>query len=252
MNTLLIGVKRNLLSFASYPKTALAETMFMFLNNMFFLLVWYVIIQKHTIAGWGIHEALLFLGAGMLSYGIVGLFFGGLRRFETIINGSFDLFFLRPKNLFLQYATHHLSFADLGDLLSGIFLLSLSGYSLPVISLVTTVAVLVQILFLTSLAGVVMILKVINEHITFYLFEFFLMTEVWPSHAVSDLFLRLIFIFLIPGMLSLTIPVEAILGQASMMVVLGGLLFWTLLAVGLWRIGIRSYEGLSGAGWLVE
>ncbi|MBV9419550.1 MAG: ABC-2 family transporter protein, partial [Alphaproteobacteria bacterium] len=64
----------------------------MVLNDIFFLLLWYMFFAGFKqVGGWGLHNVALLLGLIMLVVSISGVFFGGYRDMAaTILRGEID------------------------------------------------------------------------------------------------------------------------------------------------------------------
>lgn len=67
------------------------------------IVIWFTLIKFNNLNGWDIYEMLFLFSLLFLTYGIMIIFFTGLRDFgNTVRNGSFDRFILRPRGLLLQ------------------------------------------------------------------------------------------------------------------------------------------------------
>ena len=252
MNTILIGLYRLWKRFTGWPKAAVLEAAGMFFNDAFFLLVWYVAVSKNAVAGWGINEALLFLGSTAAGFGVAALLFGGSFRLENIVNGTFDIYFLRPQSVWLQYMTDGTSLSIFGDLVFGIALLALSTYPLHVKLLVLLSVVFVEISLATTMTGIFMALRAINTHTFTRIWNIAFSQAVWPSHALRDWTLRFLLIFVLPGLLYATLPIEVIRGEAPVWPLLAGYALWSIVPVVAWKVGLKRYTGVSGYGWMAQ
>lgn len=67
------------------------------------IVIWFTLLKFDTLNGWNIYEMLFLFSLLFLTYGIMIIFFTGLRDFgATVRDGSFDRFFLRPRGLLFQ------------------------------------------------------------------------------------------------------------------------------------------------------
>lgn len=67
------------------------------------LVVFFTLLKFDTLGGWNIYEMLFLFSILFLTYGIMIIFFTGLRDFgKTVRDGSFDRFMLRPRGLLFQ------------------------------------------------------------------------------------------------------------------------------------------------------
>ncbi len=65
--------------------------------------IYFTLLKFGTLGGWNIHEMLFLYSLLFLTYGIMIIFFTGLRDFWKIVrNGEFDRFILRPRGLLFQ------------------------------------------------------------------------------------------------------------------------------------------------------
>lgn len=67
------------------------------------IVVYFALLKFDTLGGWNIYEMLFLFSILFLTYGIMIIFFTGLRDFgKTVRDGSFDRFLLRPRGLLFQ------------------------------------------------------------------------------------------------------------------------------------------------------
>lgn len=67
------------------------------------IVIWFTLLKFDSINGWNIYEMFFLFSLLFLTYGIMIIFFTGLRDFgKTVRDGSFDRFILRPRGLLFQ------------------------------------------------------------------------------------------------------------------------------------------------------
>jgi ABC-2 type transport system permease protein len=67
------------------------------------IVIYFTLLKFDTLSGWNIYEMLFLFSLLFLTYGIMIIFFTGLRDFgKTVRDGSFDRFMLRPRGLLFQ------------------------------------------------------------------------------------------------------------------------------------------------------
>lgn len=67
------------------------------------IVIWLTLMKFDTLNGWDIYEMFFLFSLLFLTYGIMIIFFTGLRDFgRTVRDGSFDRFILRPRGLLFQ------------------------------------------------------------------------------------------------------------------------------------------------------
>ncbi len=252
MNTLAISAYRLWKRFTGWPRAAAAEAGFMVLNDLFFVFVWYVVIQSKAIPGWGMPEALLFLGSTMVGFAIAMGLTGNGMNLEAMVDGTFDIYFLRPRSVWLQYVTDNDSASVFGDLAAGLFLLALCPYPLWVKVFTVASVVSVFLASTTTISGLFMGLRAINGQIFRDVHEIGFMQAIWPSHVIDSPILRAILLFVVPGLLYITLPIEVLRGESPAWLLLAGYVFWAIVATAAWKWGIKRYTGVSGIGWMAQ
>lgn len=122
---ILLSTKYNIKSALEYKKSFIMQTLFMFINNGFFLVFWLVItdVGGENAAGIPMKQILYLWSIGTLPWGIANFFFGGIKQLNRyIITGELDTYLIQPKNTLLGVATSKCYFSAFGDLLYGIVL----------------------------------------------------------------------------------------------------------------------------------
>lgn len=119
---ILNAIKCNLLSAMEYKKSFIVQTIFMFVNNGFFLIFWNVVfgINGNSINGLEMRDILYLWSIPTISYGLVASVFGGVKKLDQyIISGGLDSFLTQPKNAYINIITSNCDFGGFGDLLYG-------------------------------------------------------------------------------------------------------------------------------------
>ena len=102
----LIGVytKTIMKSWFQYKVDAILRSLAVFLRESTgIIVVYFTLLKFDTLNGWNVYELLFLFSLLFVTYGILILFFTGLRDFGgTVRNGGFDRFILRPRGLLFQ------------------------------------------------------------------------------------------------------------------------------------------------------
>lgn len=102
----LVGVytKTIMKSWFQYKVDAVLRSLTVFLREATgIIVVYFTLLKFDTLNGWDIHELLFLFSLLFLTYGILIIFFTGLRDFWKMVrNGGFDRFILRPRGLLFQ------------------------------------------------------------------------------------------------------------------------------------------------------
>lgn len=108
-----------------YKVSFLIQSIFMFINNGFWLLFWIIIFKNNgdNINGVTFDTILYLWSIPVISFGIAYFFFGGADNINKyIISGQMDSYMLQPKHPLLNILTSKCNFSAFGDLMYGIVL----------------------------------------------------------------------------------------------------------------------------------
>jgi ABC-2 type transport system permease protein len=118
------------------------------------IVIYFTLLKFENINGWNINEMLFLFSLLFITYGILIIFFTGLRDFGgTVQQGNFDRYILRPRGLLFQViASNSDWFAAIGHGFLGIMLFILSAGRVSAVWNVQTV-----IYYLSAIIGGVLI-----------------------------------------------------------------------------------------------
>mgnify|MGYP002544312258 CR=1 FL=1 len=122
---IMLSLKYNLKACMQYKKSFIVQTIFMFMNNGFFLIFWNVVfgVNNGKINSLEINDILYIWAISTASWGISNFIFGGIGELnQYILNGTLDTYLLQPKNMILNIAMSKNDFGACGDLLYGMVL----------------------------------------------------------------------------------------------------------------------------------
>ena len=119
---------REMLNKASF----LTNIFFMILNNASFLLQWVILYSlKDNVGGYTLNKVMLLWGLAASTYGFSRFFFyRSLSLSDTITNGKLDSYLVQPKNVLISSITSEVSPSALGDMLYGLIMLFISGFTM--------------------------------------------------------------------------------------------------------------------------
>lgn len=97
-------IRTTIRAWFQYPLNAILSSVTVFLREATGIIVIYLTLQKFdNLSGWNIYELLFLFSLLFLTYGLLIIFFTGLRDFgKTLRSGNFDRFILRPRGLLFQ------------------------------------------------------------------------------------------------------------------------------------------------------
>ena len=139
----LFYTKLTIKSWFQYKVDAVLRSVAVFLREATGIIVIYFTLQTfHDINGWNMNEMFFLYSLLFLTYGILIVFFTGLRDLGYIIqNGQFDRIMLRPRGLLFQIISFNSDwFAAIGQGGLGIVLLIISANNVGIKWTVTTAA----------------------------------------------------------------------------------------------------------------
>ncbi len=119
------ALKVSIMSAMEYKTSFIIQTIFMFINNGFFLIFWNVVfgINNGNMNGVSFNNILYLYSIPIISYGVAYFFFGGVTNInQFIITGQMDSFMLQPKSPLLNVLTSKCNFSAFGDLLYGVII----------------------------------------------------------------------------------------------------------------------------------
>lgn len=227
---------------------AFANVFMMLVNNASFIFMWWVIFHnKGTINGWNFGSLLLLNAFLNNAFAIFALFARGLQALpEYIDSGSLDNYLVTPRRPLFMIASSESTFANWGDLLTGLLCWLLSGYlgwvSFGLILYASLCAATVLIsyrLIVSSLAFFATDTQKLGDNI----FMAFITFASQPASIFTGWY-KVMFLSVIPaGFISL-IPVQLITAPSwtDFFVLTAAALVSGLLSAAFFKFGLRHYS----------
>jgi ABC-2 type transport system permease protein len=246
--TFLLGVWRlNLKAAVSLRGAFLLQTGMMFLNNLLYFTFWWVLFQRfEQIGGWRIADMLVLYSLVASSFGLAVVAGGGVRELgRVILDGGLDGYLTQPKDPLLAVVASRLSASGIGDFVSGILLLALSG------KLTFTTAPLALIAIVCG-ALVFVAAAVLFQAAVFWLgyvaslarqaWEFLIAFSTQPESIFAGP-LRVLLFTIMPAGFAGFLPARLVREPSwfAFFGTVGGAVVFTLLAVVVFRRGLRRY-----------
>jgi ABC-2 type transport system permease protein len=129
----------------------LMQAALMALNNAIFFTFWIVLLHRvQTIRGYGLRDMTVLYGVVATGVGLAMIFAGGVRQLARVIHdGELDQVLAQPKPTLLYVLGRRSGAAGVGDLVSGIVMIALSGAvhltSAPVVALAAIAGAVVMV-----------------------------------------------------------------------------------------------------------
>lgn len=223
------------------------------------IVIYFALLKFDSLNGWNMHEMFFLFSLLFLTYGILILFFTGLRDFGKYVkNGQFDRFLLRPRGLLFQLIFINADwFAAIGHGGLGIVLFVMSAQRVGIDWNVHTV-----IYYLFAVAGGVLIqgaIFLVLATLNIYLLETGSLKDVlyWNMRKFAgypiSIFPKMIqacMMYVVPFAFVNYFPAQFFLQKADMAAFPAYYVYLTpfvgvamyLAAYGFWRYSIRHYK----------
>lgn len=122
-------LKLNLKKEWKYKSSFFMQIIMMILNDLFFIIQWYIIFQLvDNIGGYGFNETMLLWGIAAGGYGFSHTFFAGAWNIKDIVyEGKLDVYLTQPKNVLLNVCCSSTDISGLGDMLYAFVILPIIG-----------------------------------------------------------------------------------------------------------------------------
>jgi ABC-2 type transport system permease protein len=228
----------------------------MALNDFIFFAIWAIFFRRYeSVAGWRLPDMAALYGMIAGSYGIAAVLAGGASRLsQSVLEGRLEVVLVQPKDPLLHIVSSRMRASGIGDVVAGIVLLSLSG-------LVRLETVPLALTGLVAGALVLAATMVLFHSLVFFLgpvsplaqqlSEFLVTFSTYPD-AIAGGLLRVVLFTALPAAFVAWFPVSLVrdFGWGGLAATVGGAAGYVVLAVLVFRAGLRRYEssGRFGAG----
>jgi ABC-2 type transport system permease protein len=248
--------KTNLLSVMEYRIPFLTQVIGMMLNDFFYFIIWIIFFQQfNEVNGWGLNDMYVTYGILASAVGLAELLFGNAFNLSEIINsGRLDYYLSLPRPVLLHTISSRMMIVGLGDLCYGYLSYWFSGMfswdGLLRFTLAMLLAAIIFTAFLVLIQSLAFWMGVISS-LTGFVFNAVITFGIYPI-TLFDNYAKLILFTLIPAALIGAVPADFIRGFSwqSLAELLAGAVIFLLIAVGIFRLGLKRYE--SGSAIQVE
>jgi ABC-2 type transport system permease protein len=225
-----------------------ARAIFMFLNNLIFLIMWWVFFDYfEQVRGWRMADMLAIYAVAAGTYGLAVVLGAGVNDLARLISqGDLDTFLTQPKHPLLTSVASRSEAAGWGDMASGALLYGLSGYvapqTIPICLFVTLCGCLVYLATCVMLHSLSFWLGDTHQ-VSRQASQFILIFSIYPKTIFSG-WLKLVLFTAIPAGFITFLPVDLVrhFSWPVMAAVAAGALGYTCVAAIVFRAGLRRYE----------
>ncbi|WP_373232143.1 ABC transporter permease [Cohnella sp.] len=217
-----------------------------------------IVDRFQPLSGWGFEDLAFLYGLGLLSHGLVVVFFITTWHTENaVLRGEFDRLLLRPMNVFFQFVTGYFNFIGLIDLLPGVIIFlyasHLVDFSWNTVNMVKLVLIVIGGTLirasLYTIVGAVAFWTKRSRNLIGMTVNTLERTTMYPITLYPQL-IQSIMTFLLPiGFISFY-PAEQFLGKSTSLELPLGMAIWTpvvgmiffAVAYAVFRSGLQKYE----------
>jgi ABC-2 type transport system permease protein len=234
--------------------TFLMKSFLMLGNNIVFFSVWWIYFhQFKTMKGWIVHDLEFVYGMAAAAFGVYVCFCNGSRLLgRYIVDGSLDRYLSQPKNPLLYAVGSHSNASGWGDIATGIFLFTLSGYgSLEKVPLIILMVLTGSLFFLAT--------QVVCQSLAFWtgeiealaqrMADFTITFSVYPNHIFPG-WVRFLMFSIIPSGFISFMPVEIVRDFRwwKILALFTAAMAYSALAIWVFNQGLRRYESGNRIG----
>jgi len=240
--------KLNLKKEWKYKASFFMQIIMMVLNDLFFIIQWYIIFDLvDNIGGYGFNETMLLWAVAAGGYGVSHAFFGGAWNIKEIVyDGKLDVYLTQPKNVLLNVCCSSTEVAALGDIAYAFIVLIIIGapwhwylIMIPAIILSGLIYVSVYVVYV-SLCFYVKRGDSIAKSIEGTMNK----AGNYPS-AIFNLVVKWLFLTLIPVFFYTFIPAQYFFIAPNVWWILGSVgvtITWIILAFVTFKLGLKKYN----------
>lgn len=217
-----------------------------------------IVDRFQPLSGWGFEELAFLYGLGLLSHGLVVVFFIPTWGTEfAVLRGEFDRLLLRPMNVFFQFVTGYFNFIGLIDLIPGVTIFAYASHmvnfswgfgNIVKLALIVIGGTLIRASIYTIIGAIAFWTKR-SQNLIYMAVSTLERTTMYPLTIYPQV-IQAVLTFLLPiGFISFY-PAEQFLGKSNSLELPLGMAIWTP-AVGLvcfavayvvFRYGLQKYE----------
>jgi ABC-2 type transport system permease protein len=217
-----------------------------------------IIDRFHSLNGWGFPQLAFIYGLGLLSHGVMVVFFINTWHIDNmVVQGNFDRLLLRPMNVFFQLIASYVNFIGLIDMIPGsiifIYASHLVGMDWSFLNILKLILIIGGGVFIRAALficlGSISFWTKRSASLVGFTLTLLERTTMYPLN-IYPIVLQMIFTFLIPiGFISFY-PASEFLGQASGFHIPLSMALWTpimgivcfMISQFIFTIGMKKYE----------
>lgn len=240
--------KLNLKKEYKYKSSFYMQIAMMILNDLFFIIQWYIIFSLvESIGGYGFRETMLLWGVAAGGFGISHAFFGGAWNIKDMVyEGKLDVYLTQPKSVLLNVCCSSTDVSAMGDILYAFIALAIVGAPWHWYLIMIPTMILAGLIYVS--------VYVVYACICFYIkrgdavaksVEGTMNKAANYPPAIYNTIVKGLFFTLIPTFFYTFVPAQYFFLTPNTWWILGAIGFtalWVILAFVLFKIGLKRYN----------
>ena len=243
------AMKCNLKSVFEYKTSFIIQTLFMLVNNGFYLIFWNVVfgINNNQTNGIEMEEIYYLWSIPTISYGLANFLFGGISNIcKNIITGGMDSYLTQPKSVFINIATSKSDFSACGDLIYGLLVGILASNSIGEYFQILGYAILGSIVIMATMT-IVRSLAVyfgdIDEMAERYEHTFMINFSVYPEKIFGTV-IKFFLYTLVPAGYIVHLPIKLIrdFNIINFLILIIAIVIYVVFSMVIFKKALKNYE----------
>ena len=243
------AMKCNLKSVIEYKSSFILQTLFMFVNNGFFLIFWNVVfgINNGQTNGIEMKEIYYMWAISTIGYGIAYFLFGGISNIgKNIVNGGLDSYLTQPKNVFINIATSRCDFSASGDLLYGLIIGVLASNNILDYLEILGYSILGSIIFIATMTIIrcmAVFVGDVDEIAERYEHTFLINFSVYPEEIFGKV-IKFMLYTLVPAGYVVHLPIKLIqdFNIVHFLLLILAITIYVIITVVIFKKALKNYE----------
>jgi len=243
-------IKYNLLVAKEYRTSFIIQTIFMFINNGFFLIFWIILFRANdnSMNGITMNDILYLWSLPTISYGISFFVFGGTDNIsKNIITGQFDMYMIYPKHPLVSIITSRSDFSAFGDLTYGLVLgLFATNFDIGKYLLLILFSTLGTLFFVFSNV-IIQMLSVwfgdVSDVADKYKHNLLVTFSIYPE-TIFNKYIKILLYTVIPTAYIAYVPIKLIqyFTIKNLLLFTGASIVYIVIAISVYNFSIKRYE----------
>lgn len=231
-----------------YKSSFFMQIFMMILNDLFFIIQWYIIFSLvDNIGGYGFNETMLLWAVAAGGYGISHAFFGGAWHIKDIIyEGKLDVYLTQPKNVLINVCCSQTDVSALGDIAYAFIVLAIINAPLYWYILMIPVIIIAGLLYVAVYVTFVSLCFYIKRGDSVaQTVEGTLNKAANYPPAIYNIIVKGLFFTLIPTFFYTFIPAQYFFLTPNTWWIIGAVvvtILWTTLAFVAFKLGLKKYN----------